>query len=792
MFLEFFQLHEQPFGVTPDPAYLYPSQTHCEALDSLTEAILGDRGFLALIAEPGMGKTTLLYQVLEGMRESARAVFLFQTQCSSREFFQYLMNELGVDYAGMGVVAMHSKLNELLFAEMLAGRRFVLIVDEAQNLDDSVLETIRMLSNFETAHAKLLQIVLAGQPQLGEKLKQPHLAQLRQRIATVQYLHALTYQETAGYIEHRLRVAGHRGGPLFEPEALSRIAEVSGGVPRLINKICFRAMLEAYGRGRSTVSIELVEKAGRLLEISSTTRLPAASGPLPISTPLPVSTPEPPPATMAAAAGAESVTEMDNSPAATELTYRQSGDSGKPRWGPWVAGLAVVLLGGGLALPHNLLRETVQKMREKVVSTGNLVRGEGMINRQAIAGGEAANVSKTSGESAPVGTAMPNVTGIQTTSHENDAQIVVLLDGPVQYDSARISSPDRIYFDLHNARLNPAVEQKAMPAEGGLVKWVRAAQNSDDVVRLVLLADGAKDYSAQFLSEPNRLVIDVHGDPAAVPSQRVGAGVPAGANTGMAGQLSLTRELGLKISRIVIDAGHGGYDTGTTGPRGLLEKNLCLDVALRLGRLIEENIPGAQVVYTRKDDSFVPLEERTTMANDANADLFISIHANSSESKEIRGVETYYMSLATTREARELAAHENTFGQSSLHDLPGLIRKITSNEKIAESRQLAGDIQNALSLRLQSVSRQEINRGVKRAPFLVLTGANMPAALSEISFVSNASDENLLLESTQRERVAEGLYRGIAAYLDSMHTVPQKKQKIVTENRTSASSGPGF
>ena len=145
MFLDFYHLHQQPFGVTPDPAYLYPSRTHCEALDSLTEGILGGRGFLALIAEPGMGKTTLLYQVLEGLRDRARAAYLFQTQCSSREFFQYLLSELGVDSTGMGLVTMHKKLNEMLFAEMLAGRRFVLIVDEAQNLDNSVLETVRLL-----------------------------------------------------------------------------------------------------------------------------------------------------------------------------------------------------------------------------------------------------------------------------------------------------------------------------------------------------------------------------------------------------------------------------------------------------------------------------------------------------------------------------------------------------------------------------------------------------------------------------------------------------------------------
>src|SRR5271165_6239165 len=234
MFLDFYRLREQPFGVTPDPAYLYASQTHCEALDSLTEAILGDRGFLALIAEPGMGKTTLLYQVLEGLRDTARVVFLFQTQCNSREFFQYLLGDLCIDSTGMGLVAMHDTLNEMLFDEMLTGKRFVLIVDEAQNLDDAVLETIRLLSNFETPNTKLLQIVLAGQPQLGEKLAQKHLEQLLQRVTVLKQLEGLSAEETASYVRHRLRVAGHSGKEVFDPEALSLIAELSQGVPRII------------------------------------------------------------------------------------------------------------------------------------------------------------------------------------------------------------------------------------------------------------------------------------------------------------------------------------------------------------------------------------------------------------------------------------------------------------------------------------------------------------------------------------------------------------------------------
>jgi len=261
MFLDFYRLHQQPFGVTPDPAFLYPSRTHCEALDSLTDGILGGRGFLALIADPGMGKTTLLYQVLEGLRGRARTVYLFQTQCYSREFFEYLLSELGVDTRGMGLVDMHNKLNEMFFSEMLAGKRFVLVVDEAQNLSDSVLETVRLLSDFETSHTKLLQIVLAGQPQLAEKLAQPRLAQLRQRITVLSHLEALSPEETARYISHRLRVAGYRGEPLFTPEAVAAIAESSGGIPRSINNICFNALSLGYAEGRKVIAPETVRTA---------------------------------------------------------------------------------------------------------------------------------------------------------------------------------------------------------------------------------------------------------------------------------------------------------------------------------------------------------------------------------------------------------------------------------------------------------------------------------------------------------------------------------------------------
>ncbi len=277
MFLEFYQLRQQPFGVTPDPAYLYLSSTHREALDSLLSGIKEGRGFFALIAEPGMGKTTTLYQLLDELHDSARTVFLFQTQCNSREFFQYLLNELGVDTKGMDLVSMHGKLNEILFAEMIAGRRFVLIVDEAQNLEDSVLETVRLLSNFETSYSKMLQIVLAGQPQLSDKLAQPQLAQLRQRLAVRAQLDALSPVETANYVEHRLKIAGHSGAPLFSPEAMALIAQRSRGVPRAINHLCYSALVAACSNGMETVSAEIVEETASKLGFEIAPEEPVAS-----------------------------------------------------------------------------------------------------------------------------------------------------------------------------------------------------------------------------------------------------------------------------------------------------------------------------------------------------------------------------------------------------------------------------------------------------------------------------------------------------------------------------------
>jgi N-acetylmuramoyl-L-alanine amidase len=449
----------------------------------------------------------------------------------------------------------------------------------------------------------------------------------------------------------------------------------------------------------------------------------------------------------------------------------------------------------------------------------------------------------------------PSVKDFKTWNSPDSARIVVALADTIQFNSARITSPERIYFDLYKAELGPRLPRQAVNVQGGLLTAIRVAQNKPDTVRLVLDVNGAKDYSAFLVANPYRLVIDLRSRPAAqadvaeaaaaapaaanatpdksaansapsaaaetvsvsansvatpattlpvssagpksalkvggsavsshrksIPADTVALEPPSEPKPNRDGERSLTRALGLKINRIVIDAGHGGHDTGTIGPHGLLEKDLCLDVALRLGSLIEEKLPGADVIYTRKDDTFVPLEERTQIANDAKADLFISIHANSSQDPSARGIETYYLNFATSAEAMEVAARENANSQESMHDLQDLIKKIARNDKIEESKDLAEDIQDNLSERLQLVSRSEKNRGVKKAPFVVLIGANIPSVLSEISFVSNPSDERLLRRADQRQRIAEGLYRGIATYLDSLNSLSSNKGKLISDN----------
>jgi N-acetylmuramoyl-L-alanine amidase len=433
-----------------------------------------------------------------------------------------------------------------------------------------------------------------------------------------------------------------------------------------------------------------------------------------------------------------------------------------------------------------------------------------------------------------------NVTSIRTSSVGDATRIIVGLDNNIRYTSARITSPDRIYFDLYKANLSPKFSSNASDVTGGLLKSVRVAQNRQGVVRIVLDVSGTRDYSAYLLGKPYRLVIDVGGPNAdrdgnsqiasapanttksAAVSETVEAKARASHSKGKRGEdgaavaankssskrspfsasttttappanapppthdgkRSLARVLGLKVRRIVIDPGHGGHDTGTIGRHGLEEKDVCLDVALRLGKLIEQKLPGAEVIYTRKTDVFVPLEERTAIANQAHADLFISIHVNSSRDHGARGVETYYLNFATSPEAMAVAARENATSEETEHDLPDLLKKIARNDKIEESKELAEDVQDSLSQRLELVSRHERNRGVKKAPFVVLIGANMPSVLAEISFLSNLTDEHMLRKPEQRQQIATGLYRGIAEYLKSLNSLTYDKQNVASDRQT--------
>jgi type II secretory pathway predicted ATPase ExeA len=300
MFLEHFGLIEQPFGVTPDPRFLHMGAQHREALASLWYGTDCNRGFLALIAEPGMGKTSLLYQYLEGLRGKARTAFIFQTDCDTRDFMRHILGELGIEHEGKDLPSMQAMLNEVLLAEMKAGRRLILVIDEAQNLEERVLESVRLLSNFETPWMKLMQIVIAGQPELAEHLSRPSMAQLRQRISAVIRLEPFTAEEVNAYIDHRLWVAGYSGAPLFTVGARVSIAKYSRGIPRNINTLCFNAMSVAYGMSAKQVDARMVQEAAGDVEMESLLPKPLTKSPV---LPMPVRRVVARPATVGRAAG---------------------------------------------------------------------------------------------------------------------------------------------------------------------------------------------------------------------------------------------------------------------------------------------------------------------------------------------------------------------------------------------------------------------------------------------------------------------------------------------------------
>ena len=278
MLLQYFGFKEEPFGVNPDPRCLFLSRTHQQALDALGFAFANNRGFTAMIAPPGMGKTTLLFRFLEDIRDAARVVFLFDLdpQCEPREFVAYILRDLGIVPAS-GSAEMHEQLSNAVINENRAFRKFVIVIDEAQNLSDAVLERVRLLTNFETSRGKLIQIVLSGQPQLSEKLQHASLVQLRQRITTVCHIESLSLEETVGYIDYRVKMAGYLAEPLFTAGAVKLIAEASHGTPRTINNLCYNSLALCCKMKLKQVDTAMVSKVIAGLQLTQPLHAPAAA-----------------------------------------------------------------------------------------------------------------------------------------------------------------------------------------------------------------------------------------------------------------------------------------------------------------------------------------------------------------------------------------------------------------------------------------------------------------------------------------------------------------------------------
>ncbi len=376
----------------------------------------------------------------------------------------------------------------------------------------------------------------------------------------------------------------------------------------------------------------------------------------------------------------------------------------------------------------------------------------------------------------------------------SELRIMLMLNGPVHFHSARIAHPERVYFDLRRAYLADP-HGKTLKPRSQVVTKIRMAQNEHDMVRLVLDIGPHTGYAAYLLRQPYRLLIRVgrlghDGRDSAAANRRDGTapalpakGTLTPARPLRSGATSLVRALGLKVFRIVIDPGHGGFDTGAIGPTGLEEKNVALSIALRLGRLIRKRLPDTKVFYTRTSDVFVPLEERTQIANRDKADLFISIHANSSPERSARGVEAFYLDFTTSPRALAVAARENSLAQMPVHRLKSLLEKISLNNKVDESREFASDVDHSIVHVLHGDHIDIPNRGVRKAPFVVLIGAHMPSILVETSFISNPTGDHLLGEASYRQKIAQGIFDGIQRYIKSLNSLPYHRITEVSTNR---------
>ena len=425
-----------------------------------------------------------------------------------------------------------------------------------------------------------------------------------------------------------------------------------------------------------------------------------------------------------------------------------------------------------------------------------------------------ANPAIDDGDEAPLSNRAV-LTSIQRVVLPDAVRVTLELDREVAYKEGRIDGPARLFFDLKNVETTAALKDKVLTYGSDVVSKIRVGRHPDNTVRVVLDFEEVTRYSVFTLYGPFRLVIDAERAtttakavplqtdfipvppakptvieepvpaapvPETPPPPLPPAPVPAAAPpappapalearptapaANAAGGFSIARQLGLSVSRIVIDPGHGGHDPGTPA-KGLTEAQLTLDVALRLEKLLAKET-GVEVVLTRRTDVYVPLEERTAIANRSSADLFLSIHANSSRTTTAKGVETFFLSFASSPDAEAIAARENSASEREMHQLPDLIKAISLNNKLDESRDLANMVQDALVANLKKSNKDVRSRGVKKAPFVVLIGAQMPSVLAEISFITNRQELQLLKTNAYKQRIAESLYNAVMKYRRSL------------------------
>jgi N-acetylmuramoyl-L-alanine amidase len=333
-----------------------------------------------------------------------------------------------------------------------------------------------------------------------------------------------------------------------------------------------------------------------------------------------------------------------------------------------------------------------------------------------------------------------------------------------------------VFFDLQGTEAAPELLDATFSFSDDVVRKIRLGRHPNHITRVVLDLDNVEDYSVFSLYNPYRLVIDaVRGPDAPTPEPLTArGGEPAAPAANAAGNFSLSRQLGLGVSRIVIDPGHGGRDPGARGS-GMSEATLVLDIALRLKALLASQ-PSTNVLLTRENDRFIPLEERTAIANRHRADLFLSIHANASTNRMARGIETYFLNFATNPDAEALAARENASSGRTMARLQDLVQTIALNNKLDESREFAEMVQGALDQKLRPVNPQLRDLGVKQAPFVVLIRADMPSVLAEVSFLSNRGEALLLKQDDYRQRIAQALFEAVLRYQRTLKNIQVASQ----------------